>query len=343
MSEKRIDWIDAAKGFAMLLVMIGHVPGPSSVKTWIYTFHMPLFFFLSGYVFKIRDGENFWKFVQRKTMALVIPMLLFSIVALVVDAVYYCAVLNNITIQSVMQRIPGLLIQQRLNQFNGYFWFIPCLFLSEIIFYFLFHLKSKKILFLLVLLTCSLIGWLWWTYICLSLPWSLDLVPVALFFIGCGALARQKKQNITAKLRIILIIIFLIASIAFGALNCDLTKKNIDIINEGNYFLYYITALSGIGFTTLLFQTLNFKRGITYIGRNSLIYYCMHDITYAIPNIIVYNVFHFDTGSLGEIASLGISAMYVTMACVILYFVSKFINRYCPFMLGKFHARKDAG
>ena len=41
------------------------------------------------------------------------------------------------------------------------------------------------------------------------------------------------------------------------------------------------------------------------------------------------------------IASLGISAMYVTIACVMLYFISKFINRYCPFMLGKFYPQKN--
>ena len=37
---KRIDWIDAAKGFAILLVMMGHSDPPEVVMTWLYTFHV---------------------------------------------------------------------------------------------------------------------------------------------------------------------------------------------------------------------------------------------------------------------------------------------------------------
>ena len=85
---KRIDWIDAAKGFAILLVMMGHSDPPEVVMTWLYTFHVPLFFFLSGYVFKIKNGENFLSFVRRKIFTLVVPMILFSIVSILIDVIY---------------------------------------------------------------------------------------------------------------------------------------------------------------------------------------------------------------------------------------------------------------
>ena len=87
---KRIDWIDAAKGFAILLVMMGHSDPPEVVMTWLYTFHVPLFFFLSGYVFKIKNGENFLSFVRRKIFTLVVPMILFSIVSILIDVIYSC-------------------------------------------------------------------------------------------------------------------------------------------------------------------------------------------------------------------------------------------------------------
>ena len=45
--KTRIGWVDTAKGIGLLLVIIGHLPIPL-VPVWIYTFHMPLFFFLSG-------------------------------------------------------------------------------------------------------------------------------------------------------------------------------------------------------------------------------------------------------------------------------------------------------
>lgn len=57
--QKRKLWIDQLKGITIILVIIGHliidseIEGecPDPVKWWIYTFHMPLFFFLSGIVF----------------------------------------------------------------------------------------------------------------------------------------------------------------------------------------------------------------------------------------------------------------------------------------------------
>ena len=50
---QRINWIDWAKVFAIYLVILGHhiskdVEGESLVKNFIYAFHMPFFFFISG-------------------------------------------------------------------------------------------------------------------------------------------------------------------------------------------------------------------------------------------------------------------------------------------------------
>lgn len=344
MSEtKRIDWIDAVKGFAILLVMMGHTVIPSGLEIWLYTFHMPLFFFLSGYVFKIRDGEKFLSFFRRKILTLVVPMFLFSIVVIFVNAIYYCAILHNTTISNVMESILGLFIQQRLEQFSGSFWFLACLFVSEIIFYFLYRLKSRRVLFFVILLSCSLIGWFWCTYVCFSLPWSLDLVPIALFFIGCGVLVKEMNFLVTRKLLPFLLLIFLFINVGAGAWNYVVFGKQTDLYFQdmGNYFLFNLSALAGIGFSILLFRFFGFKHGITYIGRNSLIYYCMHSIVYAIPDVIAYNIFHFNMESPSFIASLALSAMYIVIACVILYFISKFINRYCPFMLGRFSAQKN--
>lgn len=62
---QRIEWLDAAKGVTMLLVVLGHITNGyltakqfkewssliCGVHYWIYSFHMPLFMVLSGYVF----------------------------------------------------------------------------------------------------------------------------------------------------------------------------------------------------------------------------------------------------------------------------------------------------
>lgn len=73
--QHRIDWIDALKGFAILTVVIGHcITDSLSSQTFpeyaallqmmcdaIYSFHMPLFFMISGYVFYLTKSYRKWK------------------------------------------------------------------------------------------------------------------------------------------------------------------------------------------------------------------------------------------------------------------------------------------
>ena len=58
MVNKRIEWIDIARGFAILFVIIGHSLGnyfSSYFANLIYVFHMPIFFVLSGYLYKRKN------------------------------------------------------------------------------------------------------------------------------------------------------------------------------------------------------------------------------------------------------------------------------------------------
>ena len=52
----RIDWIDSAKGIGIILMLLGHVSAmPKYFIILIFSFHMPLFFFLSGYLYKSQN------------------------------------------------------------------------------------------------------------------------------------------------------------------------------------------------------------------------------------------------------------------------------------------------
>jgi fucose 4-O-acetylase-like acetyltransferase len=91
--KKRIDYIDALKGFAILLVVMGHVlanvchddwnaalqGGGQSMILWkfIYSFHMPLFMFCSGLVFKFENTSiaNSVLVVKKRFMGLILPYL----------------------------------------------------------------------------------------------------------------------------------------------------------------------------------------------------------------------------------------------------------------------------
>lgn len=58
--KERLHWLDYSKAIGMYLVVLGHVfkDNTQLLKDIIYSFHMPLFFFLSGFLHKLRIGRG---------------------------------------------------------------------------------------------------------------------------------------------------------------------------------------------------------------------------------------------------------------------------------------------
>lgn len=73
MKYNRIEYIDVAKGVAILLVVVGHVSSlPAPIKSSLYSFHMPLFFLLSGFFFR---QEDTFSTAKRMIPTIVVPYL----------------------------------------------------------------------------------------------------------------------------------------------------------------------------------------------------------------------------------------------------------------------------
>lgn len=81
-TKTRIEAIDIAKGIGILLVIFGHICTGTdetySVKIMIYSFHMPLFFLISGYCFNNAKYDSFKKFLVSRLKTIICPYLLFS-------------------------------------------------------------------------------------------------------------------------------------------------------------------------------------------------------------------------------------------------------------------------
>jgi fucose 4-O-acetylase-like acetyltransferase len=80
---KRIQYIDALKGFAIVWVVLGHIAEHSfDIKTTEFnhfyaSFHMPLFMFLSG-IFALNSFRHYnasegLLFLRKKTLRILIP------------------------------------------------------------------------------------------------------------------------------------------------------------------------------------------------------------------------------------------------------------------------------
>ena len=72
---RRLEWVDRARGWGIILVVLGHTSTISAVNSWIYAFHMPVFFWLSGYLY---TGRSFLYTVKKRSLTLLVPYFFFG-------------------------------------------------------------------------------------------------------------------------------------------------------------------------------------------------------------------------------------------------------------------------
>lgn len=138
-NQQRINWIDWSKVFAIYLVVLGHLVQRTGIELYIfyfiYLFHMPFFFFISGYLFKVRE-ETFKQFFANSFKLLVIPYLLLNLI-------------GNIFLIPTWILSKQWPIEQIIYFFTadgrgdiGPTWFLICLFWVRLLAYFIIQVKS---------------------------------------------------------------------------------------------------------------------------------------------------------------------------------------------------------
>lgn len=193
----RLRWVDIFKGGVMLLVIIGHTaPFGSLTRNIIFSFHMPIFFILSGFcTHMVSSGQEMKSFISKHFSKLIIPVLLLSLIFMGV------AFIQSGLDVSQIQRIVKVGIDKlawasgvkvKNHPALGMPWFLVSLFTASIIFQYLFlKIKDEKCL----LYSVGLISFTG-VYLGVShhwLPLNLDVSLVCVFFIYVGYL--WKKYN----------------------------------------------------------------------------------------------------------------------------------------------------
>lgn len=85
--KKRILWVDIAKALTILTVPISHtIPLEWMLRSAIFSFHMPLFFILSGFTTKLAtDWNTFFKRLKKNFLYLIVPTFLVLIIFTITD------------------------------------------------------------------------------------------------------------------------------------------------------------------------------------------------------------------------------------------------------------------
>ncbi|ARD46962.1 acyltransferase family protein [Sporosarcina sp. P33] len=137
MNKKRLSWVDAVKGFLMILVVIGHYPGELDFPfdQYIYWFHMPAFFILSGLLFKPAAEKGLMKqSIKKRFMQLIVPYLFFLVsITLIRYGIEISS--GNLDFSWYVNDLWTLAVGGRfVRGAYGVFWFITTLFFTYVIF-----------------------------------------------------------------------------------------------------------------------------------------------------------------------------------------------------------------
>ena len=127
---KREKWIDCVIGFAIICVVLGHINREeNTLCNWIYSFHLPVFFIISGILFNIKNNGKMQEgksYIVKTISNLLWPYVTFSIITIIMK---WLQGESNVILEIVKKTIC----------FDGYsvLWFLPTMFIAEILFYFI--------------------------------------------------------------------------------------------------------------------------------------------------------------------------------------------------------------
>ena len=161
MTGNRIKYIDVAKGFLIIFVVLGHITSTTSdygnihdnyfnqtgylLSTFYVPFYMQAFFFITGYTTNFQ--KPFLLFLKQNVKRLVLPYVCFGFIYALFNHIVFGQNLLFTTMDG-----------EKLFFLVEFYWFLSALFISKILFWFISRVENFAIQLLLCLLL-FLIGW----------------------------------------------------------------------------------------------------------------------------------------------------------------------------------------
>lgn len=259
--SSRIKFIDLARGIGIILVVFGHAIVPEirnsnsifmNIYKYIYIFHMPLFFFISGYVFEINKGRysDIKLFIKKKAKSLLLPYISFSIISYVVIAL--CLNINGLKdilinagykVGNIGESIYQILLCN--NNIDKHIWFIYALFFVML---FNIFIKNKSNIYGVVIICIWIIIQLFGLNKYIPATGEQIIKGIIFFIIGRNSINILEKIRNNIGLNIFSFILFVIGCLLlvnYSSYISTLFKILLNIITPllGIIFIMFVSTL----------------------------------------------------------------------------------------------------
>ncbi len=279
--QNRLSHIDWLRAFGIFLVVYGHsLAVPDVVLKGIYVFHIPLFFFLSGFVLtKEKAQQSFFRFVRTIGGALLPAYFIFA-------AIGYLAWLLILRKFGSDSSVVIPLTQPLWAIFYGsgtaddmlqplVLWFFPALFTTQILLWSLLRIPKP---YRIIAAAAGIAGGMYLKQ--MALPFEFESALLALPFIWLGhELAQATAIRVTLeRVPVLVALIAFATAVWLGEIN-DFTDLRTS--QYGNPALFYLSALLAITSLYALAVRLPEHPGIKRVSRATLVIFPLHPLAFA--------------------------------------------------------------
>lgn len=342
--KKRLDYIDITKALGMLTIMWGHIAVGKSV-TFVYTFHIPLFFFLSGMVFVQDKYPDFWSFVKRRIQTLIIPYIIYSFITWAIWAVF--SYISHAKVDSYWMPLLETFVAQGSEGYlvhNVPLWFVSCLFVVELAYFWIAKLPDVWNLIVCILLAsvnCVLVNYCTF-FDFTTLPWSIEVAMAAILFYASGHLfikhvGHQEFERIINKKRWVSFVVMLVLFIVVyygGLYNGKVSMGHASIHNP---FIFYPVAYLGlfafIAMCSLMAQSkindCKWMNGVKWFGQNSFIAMVIHNPIKGFIIVALASVFGMEKMAVMRGTWTAVMALLITLIAtsIIMFLIVRIKNK----------------
>lgn len=343
MVRERLHYFDMVKGLGIILVVLGHIEYISEeLRGWISSFHMPLFFVVSGMLICYLGQSNLdmKSIISKRFRGIMIPYISFTIIYTLIDVLNIY--LHKITPLTFVQNIiSGVTLYG-----SSVLWFLPALFLSEIGFILLIK-KLPRVPSIIVVLAVAPLAYLGQIAISdvytayessLVITSLINFVRVflratiAMSFVGVAyylfpLLQRQEKISWRG---LTLGIVMTIITLPLSQINGCVDFRNIIF---KNFLLFYLCALLGSFGLVLICKNIRHVPQICFFGENSLVVMCTHVNCYILyaAILIAWQIDTIITRAKSYVFLFNIMIFTFLFEAILIYI----INRFFPWIIGK--------
>ena len=287
---QRLAYIDLAKAVAITLMILCHSGFQNIATVWIYAFHMPFFFIVSGYLSEGRAHRtSFHKWLKTKISALFVPYLLFGLIYSFGTNGYidwcYIGYASRDSIQLAQSFTP--------------LWFLPCFFFSSVLYDGIKRIMKNNKVLLYIVGGVGVIGWLLGRYApMLGFPFSADIACVGVLLMAFGdmlAFFRREFPTIASDFRTIISMLVIGSAIAFINRPISLNPAIPHVeMSTGSFgcFPLFLMASAALSYTLIecsrrYSDKLGTHKRFLTIGEYSLSVLCIHGLLMTLSKHLV--------------------------------------------------------